>query len=124
MNPRRPFDGVLRKAAAAAKGTPEAAAPEAEKEPRPKSLRMSYEELETVAEQTRRNTDRAIQELRDELKRLNGHVVRTDYAPLAASYARALSLDEAVLRQELRGLQLHSSSSSSSSRSSWSDEYG
>jgi hypothetical protein len=75
-----------------------------------KKFRLSYEELEEVAAKTRINTDAAIQELRDELRRMNGQVVREDH--VRAAYD-TFSLDEAVLRKQLAEEYATSSSSSS-----------
>lgn len=55
-------------------------AKELRKKPK-KHRELSYDELVALADQTKKNMDEALQELKDELRRMAGRVVPTDYDP-------------------------------------------
>ena len=70
------------------------------KEPEKKKQKiLSYEELKALSEQTMQNTNRAIQELQNESKRLHGKVVASDYPK--ENFKNIYSIDENVIRAQL-----------------------
>ncbi len=73
----------------------------------------NYDELKALAKQTRDNSDAALRELQNELRRMAGKVVSSDHTFAIEDNVAKYTLDEAVLIQEIMAGQSSSTSTTS-----------